>query len=141
MRKSFAIAGVCVLASFALFLSSCKGGGYGTMQPAPTGGELGSAVLPASGGNYSHTFNTVGTFHYKCTIHPSCTTLQGTVYVVSAATPILAANDVHAISFSGGSAGMYSVCSALSNQADSVHVGEAITWTNSSPLPHTVTSF
>jgi len=52
-------------------------------------------------------------------------------------------NRVLAISITGGSAGgPYSgpTCSALSNQADSVVVGDQVTWTNSSPLPHTVTS-
>jgi len=34
-----------------------------------SGSEIGSATL-SQGNNYSHTFNTAGTFNYHCSIHP-----------------------------------------------------------------------
>jgi hypothetical protein len=130
MRKP-SIAAIALGALFvAGILTSCN-----DHKTNPTVGELGGSV-PGAGSQYAHMFNTAGTFHYKCTIHPSCTSLQGTVFVVPVSTPI--ENDVAAISFTGGSV---STCSSLSVQIDSVHVGETVTWTNNSPLPHTVTSF
>jgi len=146
MRRPFALAYAFAFAALPLLLASCGGGTKAyTTQPPITGGELGSTALTPGTGNYAHTFNTAGTFRYKCTIHPTCTTLQGKVTVVAAATPIQPADDVSAITFSGGSAGdpygAGATCSALSNTADSVHVGDTVTWTNTSPLPHTVTSY
>jgi len=140
MRRPFAAVGALALAALATWLVSCKSNSY-TTQPTPSG-ELASTTLAAGAGAYPHTFHTLGTFRYKCTIHPSCTSLQGTVTVVSAGTPI--ASDVTAITFSGGSVGgPYGggTCSSLSDPRDTVHVGETVTWTNASPLPHTVTSY
>jgi|SRR5215471_7290254 len=135
---------IAVWASAALLASCSKKGstnpGYGTT----TGGGGGGAApelngnLPASGGGYSHMFNTAGTFNYHCTIHPSCTGLAGTIVVVPAGTGIQ--NRVLAIAQSGGSGGVYGTCSTLSVSRDSVHVGDTVTWTNNSPVQHTVVS-
>ena len=130
MRKLSILAITLGTLAVAVFLTSCN-----DHKTNPVLGELSGSVATA-GSQYAHTFNTVGAFRYKCTIHPSCTSLQGTIHVVSLATPT--DNDVTAISFTGGSV---TTCSSLSVQTDSVHVGETITWTNNSPLPHNVTSF
>ena len=88
---------------------------------------------------YLHTFANAGTFNYQCTIHPSCTSLQGTIVVVSASVPIR--SRVLGISIDGGSSGPYgSTCSALSLKVDTVRVGDQVAWTNNSSLPHNVTS-
>jgi hypothetical protein len=135
MRRILALACAVALVSVTLWLVSCKSNSYTTQ---PVTGELGSPQLAASSGAYAHTFNTVGTFRYKCMIHPTCTSLQGVVTVVGAGVGIK--DDVQAITFSGGT--VYGgTCSMLSNTADSVHVGETVTWTNASPLPHTVSSY
>ncbi|MFA6420334.1 MAG: cupredoxin family copper-binding protein [archaeon] len=41
-----------------------------SMAHTVTGGELNSPVM-APGQTYTHTFNTIGTIDYICTIHPS----------------------------------------------------------------------
>jgi hypothetical protein len=117
-------------------------GGKGSTKPyggGGGGGEL-SGSLPSNGSVYSHTFTTAGKFDYLCTIHPSCASLHGTVYVVAPSTSIM--NPSMALSFSGGSSGGYGggTCSGLSRNVDSVHVGDQVVWTNNSTLPHTVTS-
>lgn len=125
--------GVITLCLGAVALSSCKS----STKPT-SGGEL-KGSLSANGGQYTHTFTTAGAFNYHCTIHPSCTSLAGTIVVLPQGGAIQ--NRVLAITQSGGSSGTYgSTCSALSLQRDSVFVGDQVTWTNNSPLPHTVTS-
>jgi len=129
-----------LVVTLALAAASCGGKSSSYTTNPPPAGEL-SGSLPTTGAQYAHTFTHTGAFSYFCTIHSGCGSLAGTVTVVSAATPTM--NRVLAISITGGSAGgPYSgpTCSALSNQADSVVVGDQVTWTNSSPLPHTVTS-
>lgn len=116
------------------WLASCKGN---STNPITTPGELASPTIAATGGVFLHTFSTQGNFPFHCTIHPSCTTLQGHIIVVDPSIPI--PSKTLSITFAGGTAGY--TCSALSVQTDTVHVGDTITWTNNSPLPHTVTSF
>jgi len=109
-----------------------------TTPPTGGGGEL-SGSLASTGSQYAHTFAKAGTFNYKCTIHPTCSSLAGTIVVLPPGD--LIQNRVLSISQSGGSSGPYgSTCSSLSLQQDSVLVGDQVTWTNNSPLPHTVTS-
>src|SRR5262245_26357387 len=131
---------VCLLTAW---LVSCKSGG--ATDPTYTGGggtggttpEL-NGNLAAGGGTYSHTFNTAGTFNYLCTFHPTCPGLKGTIVVVAAGTP--SQNRVLAITQGGGAGARYPSCSGLSLVRDTVRVGDAITWTNSSSLGHTVVS-
>jgi len=105
----------------------------------PGGGSELNGSLASTGSQYAHTFANAGTFNYKCTIHPTCSTLAGTIVVVAPGGAIQ--NRVLSITQSGGSSGPYgSTCSSLSLQRDSVFVGDMVTWTNNSPLPHTVTS-
>ena len=127
----------------AALLVSCKSNstspGYGTTGGGNSGGTLElNGNLPASGGSYAHMFNAAGTFNYHCTIHPGCTGLAGTVVVVAAGTGIQ--NRLLAIAQNGGSGGVYATCSALSVSRDTVHVGDTVTWTNNSPVQHTVVS-
>ena len=134
-------AAICLLAAVIVSCSKSNGTspGYGT-----TGGGGGAAPelngnLAPTGGSYAHMFNTAGTFNYHCTIHPGCAGLAGTIVVVAAGTGIQ--NRVLAISQSGGSGGVYGAsCSALSVSRDTVHVGDTVTWTNNSPIQHTVVS-
>jgi len=147
MSRSTAVLSLAVAALLlAAWLVSCKSG-TGPSYGGNTGGGVGGGATPelngnlaAGGGTYSHQFNTAGTFNYHCAFHPSCAGLAGTIVVVAPATGIL--NRSLAISQSGGSSGgIYgSTCSALTVPRDSVHVGDTVTWTNSSPLVHTVTS-
>ena len=126
---------LCVIAACLLSCSSNSSKKNPT-KPGP-GGELNGSL--ASGGQYAHTFANAGTFNYKCTIHPTCATLAGTIVVLAPGGAIQ--NRVLSITQNGGSSGPYgSTCSSLSLQRDSVFVGDQVTWTNNSPLPHTVTS-
>jgi len=119
-------------------LLSCSDNKNPESPPAGGGGEL-NGSLSTTGSHYTHVFSKTGSFAYKCTIHPSCTSLQGTIVVVDSGTVI--SNDINLIHQTGGSSGPYgSTCSSLSVQRDTILVGEFVTWTNDSPLPHTVTS-
>jgi plastocyanin len=120
-----------VLALAALVLTSCNSSSDNTGNPGP-GVELSSGTLN-NGDTFQHKFNAAGSFPYKCTIHGSCTGLFGTVVVVGASTPIQAAN--HTLAVSQGDGGG---CFTLSSSLDSVHVGETVTWTNHSQVPHNV---
>lgn len=141
MSRSSMVLSLGVVCLLLALLASCKSGstspGYGN-----TGGAGGGAALElngnlaAGGGSYSHMFNSAGTFNYHCTIHPGCTGLAGTIVVVASGVAIQ--NRALAISQSGGSSGVYATCSALSVSRDSVHVGDTVTWTNNSPVQHTV---
>ncbi|HET7225404.1 MAG TPA: hypothetical protein VFK69_06770 [Candidatus Eisenbacteria bacterium] len=125
----------------ALAVASCSSKSGPTYPSSSTGGGPLSGSLAGSGAQYAHAFATAGTFHYACTIHPACASLQGTIVVVAPGTPIT--NRVLAISIDGGSAGgPYggATCSSLSTQLDTVQVGDQVTWTNNSTLPHNVTS-
>jgi hypothetical protein len=126
-----------VLVASLLTVASCKSKSN-PMGPAG-GGEL-NGSLATTGSQYVHTFAKAGTFDYHCTMHPTCASLAGTIVVVAAGGVIQ--NRVLSITQSGGSSGPYGggTCAGLSLQRDSVFVGDQITWTNTSPLPHTVTS-
>ncbi len=122
----------CLLAAW---LVACNKKDNPVSPPPP--GEL-NGSLAGGGGTFSHTFASAGTFNYHCSIHPSCTSLAGSIVVVAAGTPIQ--NRSLSISQSGGSGGVYPSCSTLSVSRDTVRVGDSVTWTNTSPFPHTVVS-
>ena len=125
---------LCLVASSLLSCSDSNP----TTPPSGGSSEL-NGNLPTTGSHYSHTFAKTGSFNYKCSIHPSCASLAGTIVVVDSGTVIT--NKVLAITQTGGSSGPYgSSCSSLSLQRDTVLVGDQVTWTNNSPLPHTVVS-
>ena len=120
-------------------LASCsKSNSTYPVTPNPVGTAELNGNMPSTGNQYMHTFAKAGRFNYQCTIHPSCASLAGTIVVLAPGSPIQ--NRVLSISQSGGSGGAYGTCSSLSTQSDSVFVGDQVTWTNNSPLPHTVTS-
>lgn len=136
LKKHSALPGALAVCLLAASLHSCSKSN--PTSPPPPAGEL-SGSLPNTGNQYAHTFTKAGTFNYKCSIHPTCSSLTGKIVVLAPGAAIQ--NRVLAISQSGGSSGPYgSSCSSLSLQVDSVLVGDQITWTNNSPLPHTVTS-
>ena len=123
---------ICLLAAW---LVSC-----GKKSPTSVVGEL-NGNLPTTGSVYPHTFATAGTFNYKCTLHPNCGSLAGTIVVLALGSPIQNQNRSLDITQSGGVSGPYgSTCASLSLLRDSVFVGDIVTWTNRSSLPHTVTS-
>ena len=121
----------------AVWLLSCSK--KNPASPAPPTGVL-NGSLAAGGGTYAHTFTTAGSFNYHCSVHPGCGGLSGTIVVIPAGGTI--SNPVLAITQSGGSSDPYTggTCSSISLQRDTVFVGDTVTWTNNSPLPHTVTS-
>jgi len=122
------VAGWLILAVVAVmaFALSCSSGSKG-YPTAPGGGgalELNSGNI-ASGGVFSHTFLSTGTFNYHCTIHPS--TMIGSVTVNNGAfqvdTVVTAVN----------------MNTAYGNQT--IQVGQTIHWHNGDAIAHTVTSF
>jgi len=136
LEKHRAPPGALAICLVAAALLSCSKSNPTT--PPTGGGEL-NGSLASSGGQYAHTFANAGTFNYRCTIHPSCSSLAGKIVVLAPGGAIQ--NRVLSITQSGGSSGPYGgTCSSLSLQVDSVLVGDQITWTNNSPLSHTVTS-
>ena len=119
-------------------LLSCSDHNNPTSPPPGGSSEL-NGNLPTTGSQYAHVFTKTGSFAYKCSIHPTCTSLQGTIVVADSGTWI--SNDINLIHQTGGSSGPYgSTCSSLSVQRDTILVGEQVIWRNDSPLPHTVTS-
>ena len=120
------------------WLLSCSKSSSPTSPGGSGTGEL-NGSLPTTGSQYAHTFATAGTFNYRCSIHPTCAGLAGTIVVLAAGSAIH--NRVLNIAQSGGSSGAYTtMCSVLSLQRDTVFVGNVVTWTNNSSFPHTVTS-
>jgi len=139
------IAPALVASLLVAWLVSCKSNSPTSPAYGGTGGTGGGAAtpelngsLPTTGATYVHTFATAGTFNYHCSFHPTCASLAGTIVVVAAGTGIQ--NRVLGISQGGGAGGVYPSCSALSVSRDTVHVGDTVTWTNNSPVPHTVVS-
>lgn len=124
-----------------VLLVSCKGGGGYTTTTTrpPANGEL-SGNLATTGSHYAHTFAAVGTYPYYCSLHPSCTGLAGTMVVVAGGT--LIQHRLLEIAQTGGGVDAYgyATCASLSVSADTVLVGDEVTWTNNSPVPHNVTS-
>jgi hypothetical protein len=142
-RMSRLIPVLLALLAVAGWLVSCNKKDSPTTPAGVTtgGGELSGNL--SAGNHYAHTFTAAGTFNYHCSLHPGCSSLAGTIVVIPVSGTIL--HRVLAISQSGGSAGggVYgggATCSSLSLQRDTVFVGDVVTWTNSSPLPHTVVS-
>ena len=127
VRAVIAAAAVFSLASCSETNNNVSGGGGG-------GKELDSGRIVEHGGTHTHTFNSVGTFNYYCTLHPDCTGLQGTVTVV-AASDTIAVNHIRDITQTEGG-----TCYILSAPTTTVHVGESVTWTNNSGADHNVTS-
>lgn len=90
----------------------------------PPAKELDSGNIGTNGGTYAHTFHTIGTYNYKCTIHPSMT---GQVICVVGAQTTVGVQIGPNLSFSPSTV--------------SVDTGGTVTWTNVSPTtPHTVTT-
>src|SRR6185503_9813398 len=77
-RPRIALLAVMMLTALALSVQGC--GDDNPTNPGGVGGtkELDSGVI-ANGGTYSHTFNTLGSYGYHCTIHG--TGMAGTVTV------------------------------------------------------------
>ena len=129
---------LCLVAAWIVSCSKSNPTKSYPTNPGGGGGEL-NGSLASTGSQYAHTFANAGTFNYKCTIHPTCSSLMGKIVVIAPGGSIQ--NRVLAITQTGGSSGPYGgTCSSLSLQLDSVFVADQVTWTNNSPLPHTVTS-
>ncbi|HVP39419.1 MAG TPA: hypothetical protein VMS93_09585 [Candidatus Saccharimonadales bacterium] len=122
-----------VLVLLALSLNSCGSSSSGNNTPPGTD-QLASAVLN-QGDSYHYTFKFAGTDNYYCSIHTTCLGLRGTVVVVPATVTLQPATHQLAIAQQAGGS-----CYTLTVPLDSVHVGETVAWTNSSPAQHTVTT-
>lgn len=105
-------------------------------------GTFDSGIL-SSGGRFSETFSTPGTFSYFCAIHPEMT---GTVRVTDASGAVPPEEDTE------GTGGLSSAAAAPSGPSSvaiidngydpssiTVGVGQTITFTNTGQIPHTVT--
>lgn len=51
-----------------MLLGGCGGGGGGGYGGGGSGLELDSGLIASNGGTFAHTFMTVGTFNYHCTV-------------------------------------------------------------------------
>src|SRR5439155_2665101 len=80
LKKHRAPPGALAICLVAAVLLSCSKSNPTT--PPTGGGEL-NGSLASSGGQYAHTFANAGTFNYRCTIHPSCSSLAGKIVVLA----------------------------------------------------------
>src|SRR5262245_3133274 len=124
MKAGFRIlAAVALVLSFAAIMQSCSSHSDKQTSP-PAAKELDSGNIAGNGGMYAHTFTHLGTFNYKCTIHPAMT---GTVTVDSGSPAGLAIG--------------ISLANGFNPASPTVGVGSTVTWTNNdASTPHTVTS-
>ena len=104
-------------------MSGCGGSKDKTTGPV-TPLEL-NGNLTASGGQYAHQFSAAGNYPYHCTIHSSMTG----IVVVSAS--FAAADSLQTV---------VAAYPSFSPASISLPVGGVVTWTNSDPMLHTVTS-
>lgn len=99
----------------------------------------------SSGGSWSRTFATPGTFRYLCQIHPE---MRGTIAVrasASATAPPAPAAPQPKVAAPGsgsasGSTAARIVDFAFAPASISIAAGTSVTWTNLDPAPHTVTA-
>jgi plastocyanin len=110
-----------------ILLGGCGGGGGGS-----SGLELDSALIAFNGGTFAHTFLTVGTFKYHCTVQGH--TMIGSVIVQAAST----GSQDHAVSIVPGAKTLGAA--AFNPDPVTVGIGENVTWTNNDSTDHTVTS-
>lgn len=119
-RTIASLAALACLAALPL-AAGCGKGNKGTNPATPL--ELNGAL--GLGGVYSHRFFTEGAYPYHCTIHSGMT---GTIVVAAA---VAAADSLQTVNVTGF---------AFSPATVSIPVGGKVTWTNSDPTNHTVTS-
>jgi plastocyanin len=140
MRKTSRRTWLMLVAALALigagFVYSCGGSkstnpGYGGGGGGGGGPEINSPTL-GSGAEYSHTFNTAGTFPYHCAIHPS--TMTGNQVVVDPLS-VVASDSIAVIGQSGGPAH-----TGYSKASTTIKVGGTVKWHNTDGMGHTVTS-
>lgn len=119
------LAAVLLVLSVAVVGACSKSSDKVTNPGGGTPKELNSGNI-GPGGNFVHTFNTVGVFGYHCSIHP---VMVGdvTVQAGSPTTPV-------AISIVSMTAGAFTPGSVT------VGPGTVVTWTNNHTTTHTVTS-
>jgi len=96
-------------------------GGKSSSPTSAAAPELNSGNI-ANGANFSHTFNTAGSFSYHCSIHANMT---GTVVVASSGAP----SNTNLIMATG-----------MPYNTVNCAVGSTVQWINSSGTTHTVTS-
>jgi plastocyanin len=111
-----------LVAALAAAAAGCGKDENKTTGPPPVTKELNSATL-SQNQVYEHTFATIGTFTYHCTVHSF---MHGTVVVDDAT----AAGD-KTVDIQGN---------AYSPASVTVHSGNKVTWTNKDVAAHTVTS-
>jgi plastocyanin len=122
--RTIALTLVVGVIAAATLMAACSNNDNNGGVLTPPAKELDSGNINANGGIYAHAFHTIGTYNYKCTIHPSMT---GQVICVVGAPATVAVTIGPNLSFNPSTV--------------SVDTGGTVTWTNtSSTTPHTVTS-
>ncbi|MBI3811633.1 MAG: hypothetical protein HY283_05455 [Nitrospirae bacterium] len=110
-----------------MLLGGCGGGGGGG---GSSGLELDSGLIASNGGTFAHTFMTVGTFNYHCTVLGH--TMTGSVIVQGPSTGDKAVSIVAGAKTKGAA--------AFDPDPVTVGIGEKVTWANNDSTEHTVTS-
>ncbi len=111
-----------------ILLGGCGGGGGG--GGGSSGLELDSPLIASNGGTFAHTFLTVGTFMYHCTVQGH--TMTGSVIVQGPPTGDKAVSIVPGAKTLGAA--------AFNPDSVPIGIGEKVTWTNNDSTEHTVTS-
>src|SRR5947209_10391552 len=73
---------LCLVAAWIVSCSKSNPTKSYPTNPGGGGGEL-NGSLASTGSQYAHTFANAGTFNYKCTIHPTCSSLAGAIVVLA----------------------------------------------------------
>lgn len=126
MRSRLLLVGAAVLVTAGAVVIGCSNDkGSNPYNPGPGGGTTLNLSLPATGGSASFTFNTAGTFPYKCGIHG---TMVGDTVKVDPSSSVTNAN----VTVTGTTAPGFSPPSVT------VKVGGTVQWTNPTSMLHTV---
>jgi plastocyanin len=115
-----------------MLLAGCGGGGGGGGGGGSSGLELDSGLIASTVGTFAHTFLTVGTFNYHCTVQGH--TMTGSVIVQGPST----GSPDHLVSIVPGAKTLGAA--AFNLDSVTVGIGEKVTWTNNDLTEHTVTS-
>lgn len=131
MRSRYVIAPLMslgIVMIVAMLLGGCGGGGGGG---GSSGLELDSGLIASNGGTFAHTFLTVETFNYHCTVQGH--TMTGSVVVQ----PSSGAATVNVtIALNAQNAGP----TAYGQNPLQINLGDTVVWKNNDSIDHTVTS-
>lgn len=123
MRSKIILVGVVLVLGAAAALFGCS---KDESNPSAPGGTTLNIQLAANGGTGSATFNTAGTFAYKCGIHP--TIMVGNSVVVDANSSVTSVT----VNVVGTSTPGFSPSTVI------VKVGGTVLWVNPTGMVHSV---